>query len=200
MIKELTNVSTRTFTLPSVLYADEEEVFAYKLRKIEKKAVSEARFIYEQLNYENDKPIHIVREMADRGYFDGLLSNKAVRVAKKRGVLPDGYQIHHIVPLKLGGSNSVKNLCIVDQETHAMLHQLIYQPIIDKLEVGEEAVLLLPPFSRVLKKEDRPKFFLFSELRHHAMEKSKLVVHHKKDNINANMGFRDAYCRSGRSR
>ena len=138
--------------------------------------------------------------MADLGYFDGLFSNKAVRAAKKKGVLPEGYQIHHIIPLKLGGSNSVKNLCVVDYETHAMLHQLIYQPIIDKMQLSEEAVLILPPFARVIKKEDRAKFFLFSELRHHAMKQAKLVSHHKKENINADMGFRDAYCRSGRTR
>ena len=199
MIKEILGAETRTFTLPSILYK-EEDVFVYKIKKIAKQDVAEARFIYEQLNYENDKPVHVVREMADLGYFDGLLSNKAVRAAKKKGVLPEGYQIHHIVPLKLGGSNSVKNLCVVDNETHAMLHQLIYQPIIDKMQLSEEAVLILPPFDRVIKKEDRSKFFLFSELRHHAMKQAKLVVHHKKENINADMGFRDAYCRSGRTR
>ncbi len=199
MIKEITGSSVKTFTLPSVLYKA-EEVFVYKLQKVAKQDVAEARFIYEQLNYENDKPVHVVREMADLGYFDGLISNKAVRAAKKRGVLPEGYQIHHIVPLKLGGSNSVKNLCLVDQETHAMLHQLIYQPIIDKMELGEVAVLILPPFARVIKKEDRSTFFLFSELRRHAMEKTKIVARHRKENINADMGFRDAYCRSGRTR
>lgn len=199
MIKEILGAENKTFTLPSILYK-EEEVFVYKIKKIAKEDVAEARFIYEQLNYENDKPVHVVREMADLGYFDGLFSNKAVRAAKKKGVLPEGYQIHHIVPLKLGGSNSVKNLCVVDCETHAMLHQLIYQPIIDKMQLSEEAVLILPPFDRVIKKEDRAKFFLFSELRHHAMKQAKLVSHHKKENINADMGFRDAYCRSGRTR
>lgn len=199
MIKEIEDASVRTFVLPSVLY-DAEEVFVYKLKKIAKEDVAEARFIYENLNYENDKPVHAVREMADLGYFDGRMSNKAVRVAKKRGVLPEGYQIHHIVPLKLGGSNSVKNLCVVDQETHALLHQLIYQPVIDKMQVGEEAVLILPPFDRVITKDDRSKFFLFSELRRHAMKKAQFVVRHKKENCNADMGFRDAYCRSCRSR
>ena len=199
MIKEFLDSEIKTFTLPSVLYK-EAEVYVYKLCKVAKEDVAEARFIYEQLNYENDKPVHVVREMADRGFFDGLFSNKAVRVTKKKGVLPEGYQIHHIVPLKLGGSNSVKNLCVVDQETHAMLHQLIYQPIIDRMELGEKAVLILPPFERVIKKEDRVKFFLFSELRRHAMQNAQVVTHHKKDNLNANMGFRDAYCRSGRTR
>ncbi|MBQ3034758.1 MAG: HNH endonuclease [Alphaproteobacteria bacterium] len=199
MIKEILSAENKTFTLPSVLYKA-EDVFVYKLKKIAKEDVAEARFIYEQLNYENDKPVHVVREMADLGYFDGLFSNKAVRVAKKRGILPEGYQIHHIVPLKLGGSNSVKNLCVVDQETHAMLHQLIYQPIIDKMQLDEEAVLILPPFERVIKKEDRAKFFLFSELRKHALQEAKLITHHKKENINADMGFRDAYCRSRRMR
>ena len=197
MIKELEGQGIRTFSLPSVLYKS-EEVFIHRLKKVSKEDVHDARFIYEALNYENGKPIHVVREMAELGYFDGLLSNKAIKSAKKKGILPDGYQIHHIVPLKLGGSNSVKNLCIVDAETHAMLHKFIYQPLIDSLQLGEEANLIMPPFERVIRKEDRSKFFLYSELRKALAQEPLKVATHRKNNFNADMGFRDAFCQSGR--
>lgn len=196
MIKEFKNTDIRTFSLPSVLYK-EENVLICRLKKVSKDEVKDARFIYESLNYENGKPLHIVREMAELGYFDGYLSHNAIKHAKKKGVLPDGYTIHHIVPLKLGGSNSVDNLCIVEGETHALLHKLIFQPILDSMKDKEEAVLILPAIPRVIKKEDRTKFFLYSELRK-LEENAVCVARHKKNNINADMGFRDAFCRSGR--
>lgn len=197
MIQELSETEQHTFVLPNVLYKG-ADVVAYAIEKMPKKEVSDAREVFELLNYEDGRPTLIVKEMACRGFFDGLMSNKSIRLAKKKGTLPQGYQVHHIVPLKLGGSNDPKNLCIVDSQTHAMLHQFIYQPLMDKLEVGEKATLILPEFKRVMGPEDRTRFFLYSEIRKFSYRNGLLPVKVKKNNCNADMGFRDAYCQSGR--
>ena len=197
MIQELSDSKMRTFVLPDVLYKD-DRVVAYSIEKMNKKDVSDARDVFELLHYEDGRPTLIVREMASRGFFDGLMSHRAVRLAKKSGILPKGYQVHHIVPLKLGGSNDPRNLCVVDAETHSMLHQFIYQPLMDKLAIGEKAMLILPEFKRVMGHEERARFFLYAEIRKHDYKSGQLEPRAKKINCNANMGFRDAFCQSGR--
>lgn len=197
MIQEIIGTDKSTFMLSSVLYKDRKTI-AYKIKKLPRPELIDARYMYEMHGYENGKPIRVVKEMAEAGFFDGLMSNKAVRVAKKRGCLPEGMQVHHIVPLKLGGSNGIENLCLVDAETHMLMHRLIYQPVLDRLEVGQEGVLILPEFKRVIVKDDREDFFLYSELRKFEEKIVRSVCRHKKTNCNSDMGFRDAFCQSGR--
>lgn len=195
MIQEIIGSEKTTFMLSSVLYKDRKTI-AHKIKKLPRPDLIDARYMYEMNGYENGKPIKVVKKMAEAGFCDGLMSNKAVRVAKKRGCLPEGMQVHHIVPLKLGGSNSVENLCIVDAETHMLMHRLIYQPILDRLEVGQEGILILPEFKRVIVKDDREDFFLYSELRKFEESTKNVIMRHRKTNCNADMGFRDAFCQS----
>ena len=198
MIQEIIGSEKPTFMLSSVLYKDRKTI-AHKIKKLPRPELIDARYLYEMHGYENGKPIRVVQQMAEAGYFDGLMSNNAVRNAKKKGCLPEGIQVHHIVPLKLGGSNDIENLCLVDAETHMLMHRLIYQPVLDRLKEGEEAVLVLPEFKRVIDKDDREDFFLYSELRKYEEQMTHPVCRHKKMNCNSDMGFRDAYCQSGRS-
>lgn len=195
MIQEIVGSDKLTFMLSSVLYKDRKTI-AHKIKKLPRPELIDARYMYEMHGYENGKPIRVVQQMAEAGFLDGLMSNKAVRLAKKKGLLPEGIQVHHIVPLKLGGSNDIENLCLVDAETHMLMHRLIYQPVLDRLEIGQEAVLILPEFKRVIDKEDREDFFLYSELRKYEEKMVRPVARHKKMNCNSDMGFRDAFCQS----
>ncbi|MBQ8251526.1 MAG: HNH endonuclease [Alphaproteobacteria bacterium] len=195
MIQEIIGSDKPTFMLSSVLYKDRKTT-AHKIKKLPRPELIDARYMYEMHGYENGKPIKVVQQMAEAGFFDGLMSNNAVRLAKKKGCLPEGMQVHHIVPLKLGGSNDIDNLCVVDAETHMLMHRLIYQPVLDRLEVNDEGVLILPEFKRVIVKDDREDFFLYSELRKFEESTRNFVTRHRRTNCNSDMGFRDAFCQS----
>lgn len=187
--------------MPATALCKNAKLNSFKIKKIDRPEAALARYLFEMGGYENGRPIPVVKKMAEAGYFKGLLSNRAERLAKKKGILPDGFQVHHIVPLKLGGTSEISNLCIVDAETHSMLHQFIYQPVLNRLNENEEGILVLPEFKRVITKEDRNLFFLYSELRRHELKKMGLKrIRKVASNRNADMGFRDAYTQSQRMR
>lgn len=202
MIQEKMIGKCHLFCLYGVLHTKSPQQ-KYRLKLISKQEHQQARWKYEREYYEGDKPVRIIKIMAETGMLDGFFSNNVIKNAKKFGKLPEGYQIHHIIPLKLGGSNELSNLCIVDAETHIQMHRLIYQQIMDRMHENETAFLLLPPFKSVIFKEDREVFFLRSEIRKMDRENTPEVVgKHKKSwlNLNSNMGRRDAFVRSSWSR
>lgn len=202
MIQEKMIGKCHLFCLYGILHSKTPQE-KHPLKLISKQAHRKARWEYEREYYEGDKPTRIIRIMAESGMLDGSFSNNVIKSAKKFGKLPEGYQIHHIVPLKLGGSNELSNLCVVDAETHVQMHRLIYQPVMDRMQENETAILLLPSFKNVICKEDREAFFLRAEIRKMDQENTpETVGRHKKSwlNLNANMGRRDAFVRSGGSR
>ncbi len=195
MIQEIQGNEKTLFLLDRAVTKD-VKIYAHKIKKIASPEAALARYLFEMGGYENGKPIPVVKKMAEAGFFTGYFSHKAERLARKKGVLPAGFQIHHIVPLKLGGTSEISNLCVVDAETHAMMHQLIYQPILNKLKIDDEGILFLPEFKKVITKEDRPHFFLYSELRRHEYKKKQyLKTGGRKivENRNSDMGLRDAF-------
>lgn len=46
---------------------------------------------------------------------------------KERGPIPVGCELHHIVPLRMGGTNDLDNLKIVTREEHAQEHLELYE-------------------------------------------------------------------------
>lgn len=56
--------------------------------------------------------------------------------------LISGFQIHHIVPLGLGGDNSHKNLALVEPKLHSRIHRIIEQQ--PKLKKQRTAMLKIP--------------------------------------------------------
>lgn len=195
MFKETLENGVRTFRLPDDVMAGVRAI-PYEIISVEKEETRKKRNECMHLYYEKEKPVYFAKLMAESGRFEGFLSNKAIKHARKKGGLPEGYEVHHIIPIKLGGSNGFKNLCVVDEETHKLMHKLIYDPIINKLQEGERAVLYLPEFPHVIKPEDRPKFFLYAELRKHTYQSVRTIVKRRNENLNANMGRRDAFMRS----
>lgn len=198
IIGEILN-DCRLFRLSPVLYKDVVQR-EHKIRKLSPDECQMRRQHFERQYYENGKPIQLVKIMAEKGLLNGYFSNKCLKTAQKQGILPEGYQIHHIIPIKLGGSDELSNLCLVEEKTHAYLHKFIYQQILNLLADGDEGIVVLPPFKPVIHLEDRTSFLLYAELR--AVEKEERVAHcvgrHKKswENLNADMGRRDAFSRS----
>ncbi len=119
MIQEQTlqRSGVRLFSLPSVLYQNTSPK-EYRIVKISAVECQMRRHEYERMYYNGNRPEILIRLMAELGRLDGYFSKKAIRKAKNHGVLPEGYQIHHIIPIKLGGSNEIDNLCVIDAQTH----------------------------------------------------------------------------------
>lgn len=42
-------------------------------------------------------------------------------------IIPDDYEVHHILPIRLGGTNDIKNLTVLHQEDHALAHLELYE-------------------------------------------------------------------------
>ena len=64
-----------------------------------------------------------VQKCAEKGLFNGFMTESEIALAKKKGILPEAYDIHHIVPLSLGGENTPSNLCVIHKDLHTALHK-----------------------------------------------------------------------------
>lgn len=42
-------------------------------------------------------------------------------------VIPDEYEVHHILPVRLGGTRDIENLTVLHQEDHALAHLELYE-------------------------------------------------------------------------
>lgn len=42
-------------------------------------------------------------------------------------VIPDEYEVHHILPVRLGGTHHIENLTVLHQEDHALAHLELYE-------------------------------------------------------------------------
>ena len=119
---------------------------------------------------------NFVKWCAYKGWFDGVLSQKETRLAKKKGHLPGDLDIHHMLPLS-GADNSIvnsfSNLCVLHKETHKQINKDIFQPQlkgIDKEPYGTQRVINIPIYDPVDCKgilRERKK----------ALDKSKEVVY-----------------------
>lgn len=204
VIEEKLIGNCRFFCLPEVLCKQGNQEVPqnqYEVRCLPKDECQERRHDYERMYCNCRQPVRAIQIMAQGGMLDRYFSKKIIKEAKKSGKLPKGYQVHHIIPIKLGGSNELNNLCIVDAETHTMLHRFIYQPLLEKLREGETAFVKLPLFERVLYKEDRDRFFLHKEVRSFKKENDDPECIRQQrpwDNRNSDMGCRDAFMRSSR--
>lgn len=58
---------------------------------------------------------------------------------------PSYYQIHHVLPLSLGGTNSWENLVMVHPKKHRKIHEAIDSQI-EGMLYGESRLILLPVY------------------------------------------------------
>lgn len=118
------------------------------MQKIEliKRADGEARHLHKIPDYRIYKQAK-VRLAAYHGVLDSHLSAEELQAAKMIGHLPSRFTIHHIIPLCcVNTSFEVSNLAIFDREAHVWLHKHIYDPVINKMQEGDRATLILPDF------------------------------------------------------
>ncbi len=67
----------------------------------------------------------------------------------RRGRIPRGFDVHHIVPLSGGGTNHVSNLCLIERSLHKFINKKCFDPALRHVKIGESAKIDVPDFGRV---------------------------------------------------
>lgn len=72
----------------------------------------------------------------------------------KRGKIPRGFDVHHIIPLSGGGSNHVSNFCLIERSLHKFINKKCFEPAVRHLKVGETVDIEIPDFPKVALRRD----------------------------------------------
>ncbi len=111
-----------------------------------------------------------------------MLHPAELRAAQHRGKMPKNCNVHHIIPLSMGGTNESSNLCLMDETLHMYLHQKLLDKVRSALQEGETALLILPKFKRVYTNKDYNLFFSPEEIeiiKQEESERQKRLQHHE---------------------
>ena len=80
---------------------------------------------------------------------------KQINLARAaRGLIPRGYDVHHIVPLSGGGNNKISNLCLIDKSLHKFINKKCFDPALNRIKEGETTIVNVPDFGRVALRRD----------------------------------------------
>lgn len=104
-----------------------------------------------------------VRIMAYKGCFDGLATPREIHLAKIKGVIPKGFEIHHIIPLCCKNTSiALDNMVIMDSSSHRFLHRHIYDRQLSRCIRGGMACVFVPDFDlwRIARYETFDETFL----------------------------------------
>ncbi|MBR4927265.1 MAG: HNH endonuclease [Alphaproteobacteria bacterium] len=71
----------------------------------------------------------------------------------KRGKIPHGFDVHHIVPLSGGGTNHVSNFCLIEQSLHKFINKKCFEPALRGLKIGDTVEVDVPDFGHVATRE-----------------------------------------------
>lgn len=103
-----------------------------------------------------------VKFLAYKGALTGCgLSRQELEEAKK-GFVPKGYDVHHIIPLSLGGTNHISNLVLIPRKLHEKIHQYMFDALYKKLPEcaefkpapeGEKTYVFVPIFPRAMERQ-----------------------------------------------
>ncbi len=66
-----------------------------------------------------------------------------------RGLIPKGFDIHHIVPLSGGGNNRLSNLCLIEKSLHKFINRYCFDPVLKRIKEGDTLIIEVPDFSSV---------------------------------------------------
>lgn len=89
-----------------------------------------------------------VKWLYRRGYLDKYAHIFNIKRAE-RGLIPHGFDIHHIVPLAGGGKNFFPNLCLMERSLHKFINRKCFEPALRNIREGEERIVELPDFPPV---------------------------------------------------
>lgn len=63
-----------------------------------------------------------------------------------RGLIPKGYDVHHIIPLSGGGTNRLSNLCLIEKSLHKFINRYCFDPALKRIKEGECLTINVPDF------------------------------------------------------
>lgn len=86
-------------------------------------------------------------EQNQPGVLDGKLSEQQIQEAAQN-IIPQGFDIHHLLPISLGGKSAYDNLFLIEKETHRNIHHCM------------DCVLAYIPYKQKNRAPDQPKFFI----------------------------------------
>ena len=72
----------------------------------------------------------------------------------KRGKIPHGFDVHHIIPLSGGGTNHVSNLCLIEQSLHKFLNKKCFDPALRSIKIGETVEIDVPDLPKIALRSD----------------------------------------------
>lgn len=126
-----------------------------KLRKMSETDVARMRSRFNRIKKQ------FVFFCAGQGLFDLVFTPHQLEEAQKKGVLPENYDIHHIVPLSFGGSNARSNLCVIHKMAHDALHRYYWNMIGKNWnpETHNQAYVYLPVNIHFISENDLSLFF-----------------------------------------
>lgn len=87
-----------------------------------------------------------------KGYLEPFKHQISLERAR-RGKIPFGFDVHHIVPLSCGGNNHVSNFCLIERSLHKFINKKCFEPALRGAHIGQTVYVELPDFGRVATRE-----------------------------------------------
>ena len=67
----------------------------------------------------------------------------------RRGRIPHGFDIHHIIPLSGGGTNHVSNFCLIERSLHKFLNKKCFEPALRGVKIGQTVMIEVPDLKQI---------------------------------------------------
>lgn len=94
-----------------------------------------------------------LKYLHENGYLERLKGRYILRKLLK-GKIPRNFDIHHIIPLSGGGTNSLSNLCLIEKSFHKFLNRRCFDPALKEIQEGETVEINIPDLPPVALQHD----------------------------------------------
>lgn len=151
------NKKETAYTKTYFVVTDDEKI-KYRLNKNAKTPTNRERI---------DGVNLFVKTIASCGKLDSILTEKERKIAIKKGILPKKFNVHHYVPLSIGGKNDSSNMCVIEKRLHKWLHAYLLDPIYRDIKLDpslKKVYLELPVKKDFYILSDAGLFFSTAEL------------------------------------
>lgn len=108
---------------------------------------------------------NIVRNFARKGLMDNHFNRKVIELAENFGFKPRGFNLHHKMPICLGGRNYSDNITLIQGQLHERLHQLTTNALAaffkenEPNKIAKAHYVLMPVLPPVLTKKNIADYF-----------------------------------------